>query len=449
MTTRVRVLLVDDHRDMAEMLADALAERGFDAAAAGSGAEALERLEREPFDVVVTDLRMQPVDGFAVLARSLALDPERPVILMTAFGAVESAIEAMRRGATHYLTKPFKIEELAIFLERGIEGSRSRREAAALRRTLRSQQPSPGLRGRSEVMRAVYDLVARVADAAVPVLITGETGTGKGVVAAALHASGPRSQAPFVAVNCAALPEALLESELFGHAKGAFTGATDVRPGIFAEAHGGTILLDEVAELALPLQAKLLRVLETGRVRLVGGTGERAVDVRVLAATHRDLHARAAQGLFREDLLYRLDVVGIELPPLRRRVDDIPDLAEHFLEQARARYPRSPVERFGRDALARLVEHPWPGNVRELAHVVERAVLLGRRAELGDEDLALRPAGASARPAFAGEVQPMRELQRAYAAWALEQCAGVRARAAERLGIDVKTLAKLLAAEEP
>ena len=447
-TGSARVLLVDDHHEMVEMLAEGLIDRGFDAVAVGSGREALARLETERFDAVVTDLRMQPVDGFEVLASSRELDPDRPVIIMTAFSAVDSAIDAIRQGAFHYLAKPFKLEELAIFLERGLAAGDGRRETIALRHALRERKGPPGILGRSKAMRSVFEIVERVADARTPVLLTGETGTGKGVVAAAIHAAGARAASPFVTVNCAALPESLLESELFGHVRGAFTGATENRPGLFAEASGGTIFLDEIGDMPIALQAKLLHVLERGRVRPVGATGEREVDVRVIAATHHDLRQAVAKGTFREDLLYRLEVIAIELPPLRSRQEDVPELIEHFLREAMARHPHSPVRRISREAIARMIDYRWPGNVRQLAHAIERMVVLGRTEVASATALPAAIAGGADGVQFVvGEVLPMRELQRAYAAWTLKQLGGLRSRAAEKLDIDPKTLARLLAGD--
>jgi two-component system response regulator HydG len=323
-----------------------------------------------------------------------------------------------------------------------------RREAAALRATLQERFSPAGIVARSAAMQAALEVLERIAATDVPVLLTGETGTGKGLAARTLHALSPRSSGPFVTVNCAALPEALLESELFGHVKGAFTGATQDRPGLFAEADRGTLLLDEIGEMAVALQSKLLHVLESGTVRAVGASRERRVDVRIVAATHRDLRRRVREGTFREDLLYRLDVVPVHLPPLRERPEDVPPLVEQFVASARGRYPKAEVERFLPEALGRLLEYDWPGNVRELAHVVERTVLLCRTAEVGVGDLpplAREPARSAAPFGGAGEpVLPVRELQRRYAQWALGRCGGQRGRTAERLGIDPKTLAKWL-----
>ena len=314
-----------------------------------------------------------------------------------------------------------------------------------MRAVLRDRPPESGIIATSRAMRQVFDVVERMAQSDVPMLLLGETGTGKGLFARILHARSDRASGPFVTVNCAALPEPLLESELFGHVKGAFTGATRDRAGLCVESHRGTLFLDEIAEMSPALQAKLLDVLERRVVRAVGSSKERAVDLRVIAATHRDLDERVASGNFREDLRYRLDVVSIELPPLRHRREDIPLLIEHFLREARARHPNSPVERISPDAAARLVEHRWPGNVRELAYALERMVLLARSAEITVADLPQSvSAMKSGNPVFAGPVMPVRDLQRRYATWALEQLGGHRTRAAERLGIDLKTLAKWL-----
>jgi two-component system, NtrC family, response regulator HydG len=390
---------------------------------------------------------MPKVDGLGLLAISRKVAPERPVIVMTAYGAIETAVDAIRQGAYHYLTKPFALNELALFVGRALEDARIRREARSLRATLREKNGFGNLVAASAGMRQVLDMASRLADANTPVLIVGETGTGKTALARAIHASGSRAGKPFVSVNCAALPEPLLESELFGHVRGAFTGATSGRDGLFGEAHEGTLLLDEIGEMSPALQAKLLHVLESGRVRAVGASKDRAVDVRVLAATHRDLRERVQAGLFREDLLYRLDVVTLEIPALRHRREDLPILVERFLVEAKAKHDKSPVERFTPDAMVKLLDYSWPGNVRELAHAVERSVLLGRAAQVSGDDLP--PSVANAPPpglpeVLAGGVMPIRDVQRRYASWALERFGGQRGRTAEALGVDGKTLAKWL-----
>jgi two-component system, NtrC family, response regulator HydG len=444
------VLVVDDKLDMAETLADGLRDRGWGATALASSQRALALLAGEGVDALVTDLRMPDVDGLALLAASRRTNPTRPVIIMTAYGEVESAIESIRQGAHHYLVKPFKLDELVLFLERALDEQRVRSEARALRAALAERFALRNIVGKSAAMRSVYDVIERVKDSSAPILVVGETGTGKGLVAHALHAESTRGAKAFVSVNCASLPEALLESELFGHVKGAFTGATSSSAGLFAEADGGTLLLDEIGEMAPPLQAKLLHVLESGSVRAVGATKERAVDVRVVAATHRNLQELVREGRFREDLFYRLDVVTLEIPALRHRREDIPLLVDHFLAKSRAKNPASPVERCSTEALGALMDHGWPGNVRELAHLIERLVLLGRSAVIQRADLPaaiLSAAPARLPPIFDGTIIPIREVQRRYAAWAYEQMEGNKTRTAERLGVDPKTLAKWLSDE--
>jgi two-component system response regulator HydG len=447
--SRPRVLIVDDELSMAEMLAEGLDERGFDAVPLGSSREAARRLADDRYDVLVTDLRMPELDGLGLLSIARTSVPECQVIVMTAYSAIDTAIESIRRGAYHYITKPFKVDELALFVRRAVDDARVRREASALKRTLRERFALSNIVGPSGAMKELADLVERVADAAAPVLIVGETGTGKGLFARAIHAHGSRAAAPFVTVNCAALPENLLESELFGHVKGAFTGASARRVGLFEEAHRGTLFLDEIGEMTPALQAKLLDVLERGMVRSIGSNKELAVDVRIVAATHRDLRARVAAGAFREDLLYRLEVVTLEIPPLRHRHDDIPALVAHFLAHAKAKHPRSPVERLSPEATAQLLAHGWPGNVRELEHVLERVVLLGRAAEVPASDLPPTvTAKRDAHPTFDGPIVPLRDVQRRYVAWAFEQLGGRKLLTAEKLGVDIKTLGRWLRADE-
>jgi two-component system response regulator HydG len=441
---KTRILLVDDDLDMLEALTDGLDEKGFEVVAARSAEAALVHLAEGTFEVMVTDLRMGGADGLTLLGQARAIDPQLPVIVMTAYSAIDTAIEAVRRGAFHYLAKPFRVDELLIFVRRAFEDAQLRREAEVLRRALRIQPGPPGLLGASPAMQELFRILERVAGTSAPVLITGETGTGKSLVASSIHQRSGRASAPMVTLNCAAIPENLLESELFGHVRGAFSGATASSAGLFSAADGGSILLDEIGEMALPLQAKLLHVIERGAVRPIGGTKEKPIDVRILAATNRDLDQAVREGKFREDLLYRLNLVVLELPPLRERPGDLPQLIEHFLAQALARYPDSPVRSLSRAALERLLGHSWPGNVRELSHTIERLVLLGHAAVIEASDLPRSfHAAIDARPGF-DAIVPMREMQRKYAGWVLEQVDGIRAHAARRLGIDVKTLGRLL-----
>jgi two-component system, NtrC family, response regulator HydG len=444
------VLVVDDDFAFAETVADGLAALGWQATPVGDSEAATQLLREGQYEAVVTDLRMPDVDGLGVLTLSKQLAPERPVIIMTAFSAIDSAVECVRQGAYHYLTKPFKVAELDLFLQRALETRELRKTARDLRRALDERFALGALVGESAGMRDAFELVRRVADSTLPVVILGETGVGKTLVARALHAESERGDAPFVSVNCAAIPEALLESELFGHVRGAFTGASVARSGLFAEAHRGTLFLDEIGDMQPALQAKLLHAIESRRIRAVGAGKEREVDVRIVAATHRDLRKLVAAGTFREDLLYRLEGVVIDIPPLRQRREDIMLLAQHFLEQARHRDQKASVERFSPAATRVLLEYRWPGNVRELEHAVSRAVLLGRGREIEPSDLpaALQSRARDHGQEFGDTIIPVRELQRRYAAWALERLGGRKMVTCEKLGIDAKTLAKWLASDE-
>lgn len=377
-----RILVVDDHQEMARMLADQFQELGYSTDLAASGADALAQVERRLPDVVITDLRMDRVDGLDVLEGIRRLDPQVPVILMTAFGAVDGAIEAIRKGAYHYLAKPFPFDELLVHVERALKERQLREEHQALQRLVEEQGGNQLLIGESPPMVALLTTLDRVAPTDAPVLILGESGTGKELVARMIHARSPRRGHRFVPVNCSAVPESLLESELFGHVRGAFTGATGPRRGLFVEADGGTLFLDEIAEMPPGLQAKLLRVIEDGEVRAVGADATRRVDARILAATHGDLEARVAEGLFREDLFYRLNVLQLQIPPLRDRGDDVPRLAAYFLDRARREIPGATLRSLSFDAVELLKGHSWPGNVRELANLMLRLVLLSPNASL-------------------------------------------------------------------
>jgi two-component system, NtrC family, response regulator HydG len=445
-----RILIVDDDDEMADTVAEYLASRGHAAECAVGGKAALAALKKRRFDAVITDLRMEHVDGLDVLEASRRDDPTRPVLIMTAFGTIDGALEAVRKGAFHYLTKPFRMDEVLLWVERALAERGLKRENAQLKKLAAEHAGYHGLVGTSAAMRKLCAVVERAAHATMPVLITGESGTGKELVARALHQDGSRASRPFVAVSCAAIAHGLLEAELFGHARGAFTGAVEARPGLFVEAEGGTLLLDEIGELPLALQSKLLRALESGAVRPVGGGPERAVDVRIVAATNRDLGAAVKAKEFREDLYYRLRVVPIETPPLRARREDVPLLARHFAARFAERHPDEPRRELGADVLRRLAELPWPGNVRELKNAVERLLLYarGRRVELRDLAGIVAEPLPEAMAGVAAEVVPLRVMTRRYVEWVLEQTGGNKARTAQLLGIDASTIYRMLARDD-
>ncbi|MFW5965960.1 MAG: sigma-54-dependent transcriptional regulator [Persicimonas sp.] len=438
------ILVVDDHREMAELLAAKLGDEGYDVRVAGGGERALEVARDELPDLVITDLRMEEVDGFDVLEAVHDIDPLVPVLIMTAFGAVESAVEAIKRGAFHYVTKPFQLDEVLVYVERALDDRRVRRENRSLRRIARERSSLDEIIGSSQPMQRLKERIEKVAATDLPVLIRGESGTGKELVARAIHFLGSRSDRAFVPVNCTVLPDSLLESELFGHASGAYTGAQEAREGLFAQADRGTLMLDEIGDMPLELQVKLLRVLEEGRIRAVGSDERRSVDVRIVAATHQDLSERVADGDFREDLLYRLEVLTVDVPPLRERTDDIPLLVRHFIEETRASHPDTVAERFSSAALDALIDYEWPGNVRQLENVVNRLVVLCDEevVELDQVRLQTDLVGESRRDPRAArdEVRPLREVTDEYIAWALDRFDGNKTRAAEALGIDPSTI---------
>jgi len=437
-----RVLVIDDALEMASALVEYLRRHGFEAQAFDSGQEGIASFRAAPTDAVLTDLRMKGTDGMDVLRAVRELDPDVPVVIMTAFGAVESAVEAIQRGAYHYVTKPFKLDVVRVLLERAIEERSVRAENVALRRAVREAIPGGSLVGRSPGIRAVNELIRRVAATSTPVLILGETGTGKELVARDIHADGPRRDAPFVAVNCAALPEALLESELFGHLRGSFTGATQTRRGLFIEANNGTLFLDEIGDMPLALQAKLLRVLETGEVRSLGSDGSQKTDVRIIAATHRDLVSDIRAGRFRQDLYFRLNVVPIRIPPLRERGADVPLLLEHFLGKGAARFPHAASTTFTPEALALLVRYAWPGNVRQLENAVDRWLITSERHEIGEAEVRVLMSEweTPEHPAVPAEMLPLHDVEEKYIAWVLDKVGGNKTRAAEILEIDPSTL---------
>jgi len=370
-----RVLIVDDDESLRESLELVLAAEGFEVVTAGDGPAALGRIEASTFDVVLCDVRMPGMDGIELLPQLVRRVPGTTVIMMSAFGTDELALEAMNRGAYDYLTKPFRPAEVVLTIRKARERERLRRANQALRREVQRATGDRPIVATSEAMIELLELMERAAGFKSTVLVTGESGTGKEVLARAIHSQSPRRNEPFVAVNCGAIPENLLESELFGHAKGAFTGADRARRGLFVEADGGTLFLDEIGEIPTALQVKLLRVLQEEEVRPIGESKPRTVDVRIIAATARKLEAEIAAGRFREDLYYRLNVVQLEVPPLRERPRDVPLLADHFIAHFRATLGKA-VRAINDEALERLVAYRWPGNVRELENVIERAVIL-------------------------------------------------------------------------
>jgi DNA-binding NtrC family response regulator len=391
--SRPRILVVDDERNMCRTLEILLGDDGrFDVQTAGSAEEALTKLD-ERTDLVITDLSMPGMNGLQLLRRTKALSADIQVVLMTAYSTVQSALEAMKAGAFEYLIKPFETDELLVIVDRALEQNRLRRQSPAASGQLHSKDGFGQILGRSEVMRRVFHLCERASQSDGTVLITGESGTGKELVARAIHFQGTRAQGPFVAVNCAAVPETLLESEFFGHEKGAFTGAVRTKVGRFEQAHLGTVFLDEVGEMGVSLQAKFLRALEERAFRRVGGVATIKADFRVIAATNRDLSKEIKEGRFREDLFYRLNVIGIPLPPLRERGDDVGLLIDAILaeksRQVGGRHP-GPTQ-LSDEARAALLAHPYPGNVRELENILERAVILAHGPTIELSDLPIGP----------------------------------------------------------
>jgi two-component system NtrC family response regulator len=381
------ILIVDDEKNYLLVLEALLADAGYEVITCDNASEALEVSTSHDLDLVITDMRMPGVDGMEFLVQLRGLQPEIPVIMMTAYATVEKAVEAMKRGAFDYVTKPFKNEELILTIRKALEMHRLRQENRLLSQELQERFKFANIVGKSKVMRQVYEVIEKVAQTRASVLITGESGTGKELIARAIHFNSPRSDKPFVSVNCSALPETLLESELFGHERGAFTGAITRRKGRFELAHNGTLFLDEVGDMSSALQVKLLRVLQEMRFERVGGTTTLQVDARLVAASNRDLKREVEFGRFREDLYYRLKVVHINVPPLRERRDDIPLLVHHFLRKV-AKYNGLPVKNISHEALKYLYQYDWLGNVRELENVIERAVILCDGEEIRPQDLA-------------------------------------------------------------
>jgi DNA-binding NtrC family response regulator len=443
--TKGRVLIVDDEPAVVDALRELVSAWGYETASAADGLAGLRLVEEFRPAIVITDVLMPRLDGFGLLRELRARQPEIAVILLTGQGSIEMAVRAIQEeGAYHYFEKPIDMQKLRMVVERAAEYSEARRENEALRRQLRDRGAFGELVGNSELMRQVYGLIEQVAPSSASVLITGESGTGKELVARTIHNLSPRKNAPFVAINCSAIPETLMESELFGHEKGAFTGAASRRQGCFELASGGTLLLDEIAEMPALLQAKLLRVLEERSVRRLGSTQEIPVDVRLLAATNKDPHEVVRAGLFREDLLYRLNVITIELPPLRERKEEIPLLAQHLVTQLAEKHNRK-ARFLSPSALDVLRSHDWPGNVRELRNAIERAVIICSGEEIERHHLAPYPVDQRARVRSEDTVTlpigtPIEEVERQMILLTLRKTDNNKTRAAELLRISLKTL---------
>jgi two-component system, NtrC family, response regulator AtoC len=440
----MNILVVDDELGLRHTLSLILQAEGHTIRAASDGAAALELLAEAPADLILCDMRMPGMDGLTFLERYTAGKGGALVIMMSAYGDDDAAVEAIRRGAYDFIAKPFRADQVLLVLRKAIEREQLQRTVAQLHEELSALRAPSGIVGRSPQLADALALAEKVARHPSTVLVTGESGTGKELVARYIHRASPRAAASFVAVNCGAIPEALLESELFGHAKGAFTGATSDRDGLFAEADGGTLFLDELGELPMPLQVKLLRALQEGEVRRVGDNVSRTVDVRLVAATARDLEADVAEGKFRADLYYRVNVVRIHLPPLRERTEDVPELVRYFIDRYNRRLGLS-VEGANAATMRALMDYPWPGNVRELENVVERAMVLADGAQLGLDQLprlVVAPAtdGAPTSPLDLSVKRRTEELERALITEALERTRGNRTRAAKLLDLSHRAL---------
>jgi two-component system response regulator PilR (NtrC family) len=448
-----RILVVDDERSMRELLAIVLGREGYEVVAAENGRQALDELERRPVDLLISDIHMPDMTGLDVLRTAKGMNPDLAGIMVTAFASTETAIEALRMGAYDYIHKPFNVDELKIVVTGALERRRLRRENVLLKRVLGERHQFSNIIGRSETMLAVFELIETIAQTTSTVLVTGESGTGKELAARAIHFNSARKERPFVAVNCGALTETLLESELFGHVRGAFTGANTNKKGLIEVAERGTIFLDEIGEMSPLMQVKLLRVLQERVFRRVGGTDEISADIRIITATNRDLTQMVADNKFREDLYYRINVIPLHLPPLRERGEDIPILAEHFVTRFAAELGK-PVQGLAAESLSLLVQYHWPGNIRELENAMERAVALERTPVILPPSLpaAVRAAGGAGQGAreevLEADTLPdsgfdlerhVREIERQYITEALRRTDGVKVKAAELLGMSFRS----------
>ncbi len=438
-----KVLIVDDERNVRDVLQRALAKEGFQVTGAANGEEGLKALTKEETDIVLADIKMPVMDGMELLKEIKARGISSVVIMMSAFGSIKTVVEAVKIGAYHYISKPFDIDEILMVIRKALDERKLREENERLRREVEKRYSFEGIIGKSKGMKELFATIEKVKDYNVSVLISGESGTGKELIARALHFGGDRKQMAFVPVNCAALPETLVETELFGYRKGAFTGARSDKRGLIEEANGGTLFLDEISELPISMQAKLLRFLQEGEIRRVGDTENRSVDVRVISATSRNLKEEVAGGRFREDLYYRLNKVVLHIPPLRERREDIPLLAQHFIKHFSLKVDKKGMD-FSQDAYRVLMEYTWPGNVRELENVLERAVLLAEGDSLSGKDLGGLGGGEEAGiltgtcPFEVGHVtlkEALKSVEKEMISSALSKSKGSRPTAARILGI--------------
>ena len=446
-TNSARILVVDDDREMCQFLADILGEEGYRVEMVADGPSAVEKYRTEFFDLTITDLMMPRMRGTELVRQLREIDPHALVLLITAFGSIESAVEAMHAGAFHYVTKPFRTDEIILHVKRALEQRSLQNEVEQLRQQVHSHFGFENIIGQSARMREIFELVTHVSDLAVNVLIVGESGTGKEMIARAIHQNGARAAKPFIPINCAAIPETLLESELFGYVRGAFTDARKDRRGLFQAANGGVLFLDEISEIPLSLQAKLLRVIEDKEVRPLGANHSEKVDARLVSACNRDPERLVQEGRFRQDLYYRLNVIRIDLPPLRERAEDIPILIEHFMHKFSGQIQRK-LDGIEPEALHALTNYHWPGNIRELEHAIERAVLLGKDARLGLQDFppALVARNDNMLPLVNAVAKSftLKDLEREYVMRVMETASGNKTEAARILGVDRTTLYRKL-----
>jgi DNA-binding NtrC family response regulator len=446
-TNPARILVVDDDREMSQFLADVLGEEGYRVEMVHDGPSAVERYRADSFDLTITDLMMPRMRGTELVRQLKEIDAHALVLLITAFGSIESAVEAMHAGAFHYVTKPFRTDEILLQVKRALEQRSLQSEVERLRQQVHSRFGFENIIGQSARMREIFELVAHVSDLTVNVLIVGESGTGKEMIARAIHQNSARAAKSFIPINCAAIPETLLESELFGYVRGAFTDARKDRRGLFQAASGGLLFLDEISEIPLSLQAKLLRVIEDKEVRPLGTNQSEKVDARLVSACNRDPELLVQEGRFRQDLYYRLNVIRMDLPPLRERADDIPILIEHFMRKFSEQSQRK-LDGIEPEALAALTNYHWPGNIRELEHTIERAVLLGKESRIGLQDfspsLVARNDNVLPLADALAKSYTLKDLEKEYIMRVMEIAGGNKTEAAKTLGVDRTTLYRKL-----